>query len=223
MEHRLLKDFDLQPKNPSAEALRRWRFVVTLVKNRRRRFRMVADLEKRFEANRLSTESRNLSNNDGVEAVARKLSVSTDEGVSEATKAIAKECGILTDDGVAIEGPSFRDLSTEQMKDIRLKRPPVGRGESFITKTMWRNIIGQLIVLAILNFDGKRLLKIDGSDATQVLNTLIFNSFLFCQLLMLFNEINTREMEKINIAFQAVIVEFLGAFASTVPLSWQFL
>jgi Ca2+-transporting ATPase len=33
-------------------------------------------------------------------------------------KAIAKECGILTDDGVAIEGPSFRELSDEQMKDI---------------------------------------------------------------------------------------------------------
>lgn len=32
--------------------------------------------------------------------------------------AIAKECGILTEDGVAIEGPKFRNLSPEQMKDI---------------------------------------------------------------------------------------------------------
>ncbi|KEH20815.1 membrane calcium-translocating P-type ATPase [Medicago truncatula] len=131
-------------------------------------------------------------------------------------------------------------LATEPPNDGLLKRPPVGRGASFITKTMWRNIIGQsiyqLIVLAILNFDGKRLLGINGSDATEVLNTLIFNSFVFCQV---FNEINSRDIEKINIfrgmfdswiflliifstvAFQVVIVEFLGAFASTVPLSWQ--
>lgn len=54
-----------------------------------------------------------------------------------------------------------------------------------------------------------------------------------------FNEINSREIEKINIfrgmfdsgifftvifstvAFQAIIVEFLGTFANTVPLNWQ--
>lgn len=33
-------------------------------------------------------------------------------------KAIAKECGILTDDGLAIEGPNFRNLSPEQMKQV---------------------------------------------------------------------------------------------------------
>lgn len=56
----------------------------------------------------------------------------------------------------------------------------------------------------------------------------------------MFNEINSREMEKINVfegmfrnwmflgiitgtvIFQAIIVEFLGTFANTVPLSWQF-
>ena len=55
-----------------------------------------------------------------------------------------------------------------------------------------------------------------------------------------FNEINSRDIEKINVfrgmfsswifiavmfstvAFQVIIVEFLGTFASTVPLSWQF-
>ncbi|KAF7819054.1 putative calcium-transporting ATPase 11, plasma membrane-type [Senna tora] len=132
-------------------------------------------------------------------------------------------------------------LATEPPNDGLMKRQPVGRGASFITKTMWRNIIGQsiyqLIVLAVLNFDGKRLLGISGSDATMVLNTLIFNSFVFCQV---FNEINSRDMEKINVfrgifdswvflgiifstvAFQVIIVEFLGTFASTVPLNWQF-
>jgi Ca2+-transporting ATPase len=79
-------------------------------------------------------------------------------------------------------------LATEPPNDGLLERPPVGRGANFITKTMWRNIIGQsiyqLIVLAILNFDGKRILGIYGSDATEVLNTLIFNSFVFCQVPM---------------------------------------
>ncbi|XP_008244263.1 PREDICTED: calcium-transporting ATPase 4, plasma membrane-type-like [Prunus mume] len=131
-------------------------------------------------------------------------------------------------------------LGTEPPNDGLIKRPPVGRGTSFITKAMWRNIIGQsiyqLIVLGVLNFYGKQLLGLSGSDATEVLGTLIFNAFVFCQL---FNEINSRDIEKINIfvgmfdswvflsvlvctvAFQVIIVEFLGAFASTVPLSWQ--
>lgn len=131
-------------------------------------------------------------------------------------------------------------LATEPPNEGLLKRPPVGRGASFITMAMWRNIIGQsiyqLAILGVLNFDGKRLLKLSGSDANEVLNTVIFNSFVFCQV---FNEINSRDIEKINIlrgifdswiflgvmictvTFQVIIVEFLGTFASTVPLSWQ--
>ncbi|CAL9025626.1 unnamed protein product [Prunus brigantina] len=131
-------------------------------------------------------------------------------------------------------------LATEPPNDGLMKRPPVGTGSSFITKAMWWNIIGQsiyqLIVLGVLNFYGKQLLGLSGSDATEVLDTVIFNAFVFCQV---FNEINCRDIEKINIfvgmfdsqvflgvvvctvAFQVIIVEFLGAFASTVPLSWQ--
>ncbi|TVU50798.1 hypothetical protein EJB05_02188 [Eragrostis curvula] len=131
-------------------------------------------------------------------------------------------------------------LATEPPNDDMMKRPPVGRGESFITKVMWRNIIGQslyqLVVLGVLMFGGERLLNIKGSDSKSVINTLIFNSFVFCQV---FNEINSREMQKINVfrgmisnwiflgiiavtvAFQVVIIEFLGTFASTVPLDWQ--
>ncbi|KAF7071600.1 hypothetical protein CFC21_076876 [Triticum aestivum] len=132
-------------------------------------------------------------------------------------------------------------LATEPPNDEMMKRPPTGRGESFITKVMWRNIIGQsiyqLVVLGVLMFAGENLLNIEGPDSKTVLNTLIFNSFVFCQV---FNEVNSREMEKINIfrglignwvflgvisatvVFQVVIIEFLGTFASTVPLSWQF-
>lgn len=77
-------------------------------------------------------------------------------------------------------------LATEPPHDGLMKRQPVARGTSFITKVMWRNIIGQsiyqLVVLAILNIDGIQLLRLTGSDATDVLDTVIFNSFVFCQV-----------------------------------------
>ncbi|KAI3415189.1 Calcium-transporting ATPase [Psidium guajava] len=131
-------------------------------------------------------------------------------------------------------------LATEPPKDELMDRRPVGRGTSFITRAMWRNIVGQsiyqLVVLGALDFYGKSLLGLNGSDATAVLDTVIFNTFVFCQV---FNEINSRDIEKINVfrgifsswiflliivstvVFQAILVEFLGTFASTVPLSWQ--
>ncbi|CAN0863612.1 Calcium-transporting ATPase 4, plasma membrane-type [Linum grandiflorum] len=52
MEKFLRDNFDVDAKRPSDEALRRWRSSVSVVKNPRRRFRMVADLAKRAEADR---------------------------------------------------------------------------------------------------------------------------------------------------------------------------
>jgi hypothetical protein len=53
-----LKRFEVPAKNPSEDAQRRWREAVgTLVKNRRRRFRMVPDLDKRSQ---VETERRNI-------------------------------------------------------------------------------------------------------------------------------------------------------------------
>lgn len=79
-------------------------------------------------------------------------------------------------------------LATEPPNDELMKRPPVGRGVNFITKVMWRNIIGQsvyqLIVLGVLEFEGENLLGLSGSDASDVLNTFIFNTFVFCQVLL---------------------------------------
>ncbi|KAM0026524.1 putative P-type Ca(2+) transporter [Helianthus debilis subsp. tardiflorus] len=131
-------------------------------------------------------------------------------------------------------------LATEPPNDGLMQRPPVKRTDSFITKTMWRNIIGQSIyqmaVLFVFNFTGKPILKLHGENATAILNTFIFNTFVFCQV---FNEVNSRDMDKLNVfrgmfsswifmavmvatvVFQVIIVEFLGTFASTVPLDWQ--
>nr|CAB3475389.1 unnamed protein product [Digitaria exilis] len=129
-------------------------------------------------------------------------------------------------------------LATEPPNGAMMQRSPVGRGDNFITKVMWRNIIGQsiyqLIVLGVLIFKGKSLLQLNGDRSDIQLNTFIFNTFVFCQV---FNEVNSREMEKINVfkgifsswiftavagataAFQVIIVELLGTFASTVHLS----
>ncbi|XP_058180915.1 calcium-transporting ATPase 2, plasma membrane-type-like [Rhododendron vialii] len=46
----LLQDFDIRAENPSEEAQRRERYAVSVVRNRRRRFHMVADLVKRSAA-----------------------------------------------------------------------------------------------------------------------------------------------------------------------------
>ena len=75
-------------------------------------------------------------------------------------------------------------LATEPPHDALMKIKPVGRGASIISNVMWRNIFGQalyqLIVIWILQSKGKTLFEMDGPDAELVLNTLIFNSFVFC-------------------------------------------
>ncbi|KAK2660141.1 hypothetical protein Ddye_006674 [Dipteronia dyeriana] len=131
-------------------------------------------------------------------------------------------------------------LATEPPTDDLMKRTPVGRKGNFINNVMWRNILGQslfqFLVVWHLQSSGKAAFHLDGPDSDLILNTLIFNTFVFCQV---FNEISSREMEKINvfkgilknyvfvvvlactIFFQIVIIEFLGTFANTTPLTWQ--
>ena len=76
-------------------------------------------------------------------------------------------------------------LATEPPNEGLMQRKPIGRNVNIITGIMWRNIIGQSIyqitVLLILRFEGKRLLNLTGSDSSIILDTFIFNSFVFCQ------------------------------------------
>lgn len=131
-------------------------------------------------------------------------------------------------------------LATEPPNDDLMKRAPVGRKGNFISNVMWRNIFGQsiyqFVVIWYLQTAGKVAFHLNGPDSDLILNTLIFNSFVFCQV---FNEISSREMEKINVfkgilknyvfvavlsctvLFQIIIVEFLGTFANTYPLTLQ--
>ncbi|XP_008778919.1 calcium-transporting ATPase 1, plasma membrane-type-like isoform X2 [Phoenix dactylifera] len=77
-------------------------------------------------------------------------------------------------------------LTSEPPSDELTERPPDGRGENFITRVMWSNIIGQsiyqLAVLGLLMFDWKQLLKIRGPGGDSVFNNFIFNTFVFCQV-----------------------------------------
>lgn len=132
-------------------------------------------------------------------------------------------------------------LATERPTDELLHRLPVGRREPMISNLMWRNILSQaayqIIVLLILQFRGKGLLRLNGADADSINTTVIFNAFVFCQL---FNEVNARRIEEQNVfrglltnwlflgilgfsvLFQVIIVEFLNDFASTVKLEWKY-
>ncbi|KAI3760962.1 hypothetical protein L1987_51366 [Smallanthus sonchifolius] len=135
-------------------------------------------------------------------------------------------------------------LATEPPNDELMKRAPVGRKGNFISNVMWRNIFGQAVyqfaVIWLLQSKGKSFFGLDGDDSDLILNTLIFNSFVFCQL---FNEVNSREMEKedvldgiwknkvfvsviaATVIFQVIIVEYLGTFANTSPITatqWLF-
>ncbi|KAG8053982.1 hypothetical protein GUJ93_ZPchr0001g31567 [Zizania palustris] len=117
-------------------------------------------------------------------------------------------------------------LATEPPNDAMMQRPPVGRGDNFITKVMWRNIIGQsiyqLFVLGVLLLRGKRLLQMDDGQ----LNTFVFNTFVFCQgdgedqcFSGIFSSWIFSAVVGATAAFQVIIVELLGTFAGTVHLS----
>uniref|UniRef100_A0ACD6A3B3 Uncharacterized protein n=1 Tax=Avena sativa TaxID=4498 RepID=A0ACD6A3B3_AVESA len=129
-------------------------------------------------------------------------------------------------------------LATEPPSDNLMEKAPVGRTRKFITNVMWRNILGQSLyqftVIWYLQSQGRFVFGLEGSEADTVLNTIIFNTFVFCQV---FNEINSREMEEINVLkglsensifvgvltgtviFQFILVQFLGDFANTTPLT----
>ncbi|KAJ1418535.1 P-type ATPase [Sesbania bispinosa] len=111
-------------------------------------------------------------------------------------------------------------LATEPPHDGLMKRPPIGRNAKFITRVMWRNIIGQSIyqifILLVLKFRGKQILKLNGPDATSVLNTVIFNTFGFARHVQ---ELGFPNGNVLNGMLSSDNSRYLGAFAQTVPLS----
>ena len=80
-------------------------------------------------------------------------------------------------------------LATEPPNDDLMKRSPVGRKGNFISNVMWRNILGQsvyqFVVIWLLQTRGKSVFRLEGPDSDLILNTLIFNTFVFCQVTFL--------------------------------------
>ncbi|XVF21696.1 hypothetical protein REPUB_Repub12eG0112400 [Reevesia pubescens] len=128
-------------------------------------------------------------------------------------------------------------LATDRPTKELMQKPPVGRTEPLITNIMWRNLLAQALyqiaVLLILQFRGESIFNV----TERVKDTLIFNTFVLCQV---FNEFNARKLEKqnvfegiltnklflgivgITIILQVVMVEFLKKFADTEKLKlWQ--
>ncbi|XP_026441911.1 putative calcium-transporting ATPase 13, plasma membrane-type, partial [Papaver somniferum] len=99
-------------------------------------------------------------------------------------------------------------LATDRPTEELMKKPPVGRNQSLITNVMWRNLVAQalyqIFVLLILQFKGNVIFGVN----EDVKNTLIFNTFVLCQV---FNEFNARKLEKKNV-FEGVLKNklFLG-------------
>ncbi|KAF3644132.1 hypothetical protein T459_11690 [Capsicum annuum] len=78
-------------------------------------------------------------------------------------------------------------LATKPPHEGLMSRPPVGTEVRLISKTMWRNIIGQsifqLALLLVFDFTANQILRLEGSDTTIALNTFVFNIFVFRQAL----------------------------------------
>ncbi|TYH55775.1 hypothetical protein ES332_D09G259100v1 [Gossypium tomentosum] len=116
-------------------------------------------------------------------------------------------------------------LATERPTKELLEKPPVGRTEPLITNIMWRNLLAQALyqiaVLLTLQFNGESIFGV----TKKVNHTLIFNTFMLCQV---FNKFNAIKLEKKNvfndmhknkmfigitgvtIVLQVVMVEFLN-------------
>ncbi|XP_054821070.1 putative calcium-transporting ATPase 13, plasma membrane-type [Prosopis cineraria] len=126
-------------------------------------------------------------------------------------------------------------LATEKPTMDLLDKPPVGKIEPLITNIMWRNLLTQALyqitILLTLQFKGEALFGV----SSEVNDTLIFNTFVLCQV---FNEFNARKLEQKNvfkgihrnklfigiigmtIVLQVLMVEFLKKFANTERLNW---
>lgn len=126
-------------------------------------------------------------------------------------------------------------LATEEPSKELMSRPPVGRHHPLITNIMWRNIGGQafyqIAVILILKFKGKSIFHIHEN----VIDTLVFTTFV---LLQVFNMFNARKHEEknvfkgilknkmflvingITVILQIIMVELLNKFAHTERLNW---
>mmetsp|Transcript_19164 Transcript_19164/g.31364 ORF Transcript_19164/g.31364 Transcript_19164/m.31364 type:complete len:1035 (+) Transcript_19164:346-3450(+) len=134
-------------------------------------------------------------------------------------------------------------LGTEQPTRSLLKRRPYGRFEPFISRAMFKNIIGQslfqLVVLFTLLYAGPDLFHQEsinyaaskGWDVSKVyyiekasgrvVNTVLFNTFVWCQI---FNEINCRKLGQTEFnVFQGIFDNAIFGVVLLVTVVFQIL
>jgi Ca2+-transporting ATPase len=146
-------------------------------------------------------------------------------------------------------------LATEPPTPDLMNRPPYGRYAPLITYRMWRAILGQAFfqlfvclftlygaqTISFLEVEGSAHEVVTGNQDDKRRNTIVFNTFVICQL---FNEINARKLgSELNMfkgiqknwifvvifigsfVVQFILVQFAGDFAKTVALTgyqWLF-
>ncbi|KAK4405767.1 putative calcium-transporting ATPase 13, plasma membrane-type [Sesamum angolense] len=126
-------------------------------------------------------------------------------------------------------------LATDKPTEAVMKQPVYHAG-IFMTNIMWRNMIAQALYqiagILILQFISESIFGV----REEVVATLIFNTFVFCQV---FNLVNARNPEEKNVfvgilenrwfivitwiivILQVILVEFLNRFFHTERLSWK--
>ncbi|KAM3747207.1 hypothetical protein ACB098_05G018700 [Castanea mollissima] len=126
-------------------------------------------------------------------------------------------------------------LATEQPTKKLMEKPPMGWTKPLITNNMWRNLLAQalyqVVVILTLEFRGQLIFNV----CEKVRDTLIFNTFVLCQV---FNQLNARKLVEenifkgihsnklflciiaITIVLQVVMVEYLKWIEDTESLNW---
>ncbi|KAI3713008.1 hypothetical protein L1987_71578 [Smallanthus sonchifolius] len=149
-------------------------------------------------------------------------------GVKESVALCRSAEKILRDDGIAIEGPVFHEKSLEELDEIIPKIQVMSRSSPLDKHTLVKHLrttFGEVVAVTG-----------DGTNDAPALHEADIGLAMGIAGTELFNEINSREMAKVNVlnriwknnvfvsvlsatvVFQVIIIEFLGTFASTSPL-----
>nr|DAD47960.1 TPA_asm: hypothetical protein HUJ06_017897 [Nelumbo nucifera] len=126
-------------------------------------------------------------------------------------------------------------LATDQPTNDLMKKSPFGRTKPLISNIMKRNLIAQVLfqvtILLTLHLKGRYIFGV----SEKIKETLVFNTFVLCQIFNLFNARNLENrnifkgIEKnewflvvvgITLVLQVVMVETVNKFANTERLNW---
>ncbi|OLL25886.1 Calcium-transporting ATPase 2 [Neolecta irregularis DAH-3] len=115
-------------------------------------------------------------------------------------------------------------LATDPPTEKLLDRKPDSKTAGLISFTMWKMIIGQaiyqLVVTFILNFEGNDILGYNSASEQDGLRTVVFNTFVWCQI---FNEFNNRRLDNGLNIFEGIHRNFFFIVITFLMIAGQFL